>query len=411
MPVFNTADDQARYALVPFDEAINYLGGKINQDTDKWDDLATPQEHDAAFVVAGMKGALLQDIRAEVEKAIRDGKSREDFKKDFKDIVDRRGWSSKQGNDWRASIVYQTNLRQAYGDGRCRQMSDPDVVGARPYRMWIHGDSRVPRPEHRAMNGKVFRHDHPIAQTRLPSGFGCKCTWVSLSERDMKRRGLSVESGITWGSEIETAKGRKVLQIDRGFGAACKFESEREKEERKAGARKQILGRMPPDIQRDAKREIALALAIAIPIAILGAFAFLNIGVTGVSTSISVATSASAAANLANRILDNGFFVDVEVLPPEMVKAYRKRKSLESAPIDVVSTEMRKDMQSEATKYLDGQLQKKAMEGVSNRLAIAQSKKALLLPPGAGDVSQGEIEFEKLPDVTQTIPNDRALTI
>ncbi|MBT9137666.1 MAG: hypothetical protein DDT31_00204 [Syntrophomonadaceae bacterium] len=207
-----------------------------------------------------MKGALLQDIRSEVERALREGKSREDFKTEFNQIVDRRGWSGDR--DWRASIIYQTNLRQAYGDGRCRQMNDPDVISARPYRMWVHGDSRVPRPEHRAMNGKVFRADHPVAQTRLPSGFGCKCTWVSLSERDMKRRGLSVETGITWGSEIETAKGRKVLQIDRGFGAACRFQSEQEREERKAKARKDILARMPPGTQRDATKEILAILII-----------------------------------------------------------------------------------------------------------------------------------------------------
>lgn len=313
------------YKTVSFNLAIDFFQNKINLDTNRWDDLKDG-EFDAAFVSAGAKGALLQDLRIEVEKAIINGQDRSQFKKEFNDIVDRRGWNARGGNDWRANIIYQTNLRQAYGDGRCRQMSDPDVQSKRPFRMWVHGNSAKPRETHIAMNGKVFRADDPIANQSLPLGFGCRCSWVTLSERDLKRRGLKVTEGLNWGDVIATIKGDRPLEIEKGFRKPCKFESEEERENRRRGQRKVVYDRLPDDDKRGALIAIALGLGgIALVLATMAK--------TGQTTSTAL------TALVAEKFKVNVNAIEVEVLGGEVI-ARRKPTILKPdvKTVDVKST-------------------------------------------------------------------------
>jgi hypothetical protein len=177
---------------LPFSEAIEYFGKKIGIDTDSWTE-GQGLTQTVAFTVAGAKGSLLQEIRESVDAAINDGISIADFAKRFDAIADSYvdNWQLKGDRAWRGQLIYSQNLRQAYGAGRYRQLTDPDTVKRRPFWQWRHGDSRVPRPTHLAMNNKVFPADslncHP------PCGFNCRCTVFSLSQKDVDRENLKVE--------------------------------------------------------------------------------------------------------------------------------------------------------------------------------------------------------------------------
>ncbi|AFY60347.1 phage minor head protein [Synechococcus sp. PCC 6312] len=180
---------EVNYARLPFADAIEFFRGKVNADTDRWDDI-WQEQHDTQFVVAGAKGAILQDFREAVEKAIAEGMSRADFLQQFDQIVATRGWDYKGGRDWRANLIYGTNLRTAYAAGRHQQQTEPSQLKRRPYWGWQHGDTRNPRPLHLALDGKVFRADDPFWQTMYPpADWGCQCQVVSLSERDLRRLG------------------------------------------------------------------------------------------------------------------------------------------------------------------------------------------------------------------------------
>jgi len=75
------------------------------------------------------------------------------------------------------------------------------------------GDSAV-RPEHAAMDGKVFRQDHPIWDTWTPpSGYNCRCTIVVLDDEDL------AAEGITPSTEAPTLDGQTVTP-DKGFETA-----------------------------------------------------------------------------------------------------------------------------------------------------------------------------------------------
>lgn len=185
------------YGSLPFAEALAFFRAKLNLPTEKWDDLMGAA-HDRAFVVAGaMQADLLADLKAAVDKAIDEGTTIENFRKDFRQIVAQRGWTgwtgqgTKAGEAWRTRVIYDTNLFTSYSAGRLKQMKAAAKV--RPYWRYRHSPASTdPRKEHLAWDGVILKHDDPwfVAHTP-PNGFGCKCFIETLAERDMKKEGLT----------------------------------------------------------------------------------------------------------------------------------------------------------------------------------------------------------------------------
>jgi hypothetical protein len=210
----------ADYARLPFPEAIDYLAGKINLDTDSWRD-GQGVVQDAAFTVARAKGQLLEEIRAALDKAIAEGKSVDEFVKSFDSIASRWAddWNLRGDKGWRGQLIYEQNLRQAYAAGRYKQMTDPEVVKLRPYWQWRHGGSARPRLAHLAMDGRVY----PAGSVPMvPWGFGCQCQIFSLSQRDLDREGLTPETydaynPVEWVDPSTGQTRRIVLKPDQGF--------------------------------------------------------------------------------------------------------------------------------------------------------------------------------------------------
>lgn len=181
-----------RYLRLPFAAALDFFRSKITLGTDRWDDL-TDDEYDAFFTVAGAKGSLLSEIRAAVDDAITQGLRPSEFRERFNQIAD--GWVGQ--SDWRADLIYRTNLRTAYGRGRDEQQQDPEVRRLQPYLQFQHSDNANARPHHLALDGQIFLTDQvPFA---LPNGFNCGCRYTSLSQRQFERLGGNL-STLTRGS-------------------------------------------------------------------------------------------------------------------------------------------------------------------------------------------------------------------
>jgi Phage Mu protein F like protein len=243
---------------LPFQQAIDYFAEKTNLDTDSWiEGQGIVQQ--AAFTVAAAKGALLQDIRTATAKAINQGISIAEFAKEFGKIADRysANWELKGDRAWRGQLIYEQNLRQAYAAGRYAQMTDPETLRRRPYWQWRHGDSRNPRPVHLALDGKVFPADS--LPWHVPLGFGCKCQIFSLSQRDIDRENLTVETLVP-GQDInytdpKTGQTRPIkLEPDKGFD----WKPDRNLTPQR---RAEILKNLAPDLQQQVEEEYLGAMA------------------------------------------------------------------------------------------------------------------------------------------------------
>lgn len=203
----------------PFAEQLAFFKAKLKLPSERWDDLRH-EEHDRAFIVAGAQGAdLLDDLFAAVARAIEDGTGLETFRKDFRTIVAKHGWTgwtgegSRAGVAWRTKVIYQTNMATSYAAGRYQQLSDPDLLSVLPYWQYRHADGvRHPRPLHVAWNGLTLPPDHPFWQTHFPpNGWGCHCRVTAVPKSDYLR---AIASGR--GPADAPAAG-DVSGIDAGF--------------------------------------------------------------------------------------------------------------------------------------------------------------------------------------------------
>lgn len=178
---------------LPFEEAIKYFQDKVKLPTKKWTDLQKGM-HTRAFTVAGAtKTDLLTDFYGAVQKGLTEGVTLQDFQKDFDKIVEQHGWDYKGGRGWRTGVIFNTNMSTAYMAGRHKQMTDPDVLKARPYWMYDAVNDNRTRPEHKAWDGLVLPADDPWWDSHYPpNGWGCRCSVRAASEKDLSRMGKSV---------------------------------------------------------------------------------------------------------------------------------------------------------------------------------------------------------------------------
>lgn len=210
---------------VPFTQAIQFFRQKLELPTRAWTDVLR-REHDRAFVVAGAtKMDFLQDMKGAVQAAIEEGITIREFRRRFDEAVAKRGWPFPDRSDtdayraWRTRIIYQTNIMTANAAGRHAQMTDPDVLRSRPYWQYRHGGSPDPRVHHLNWDGLVLRASDPWWSAHYPpNGWGCSCFAVTLSGRDLERRGLEVQEA----PEVETREWTnpntgKVEQIPQGI--------------------------------------------------------------------------------------------------------------------------------------------------------------------------------------------------
>lgn len=204
---------------LPMQEALDYWKSKVPLSSREFYDLAEAARINA-FTVSGVaKMDMIVQIQESLEKVLSEGLSFGQWKKSIEDTIRKLGWT---GQGRRLDIIFRTNIQTAYSVGRWKQMQA--VKALRPY--WQYSavnDSRT-RPVHRALDKKVFPADHPFWKTFYPpNGHRCRCSVKSLSARQVKERGLTVETDDPTGKLFEPidTRGNKMpaelLMPDRGF--------------------------------------------------------------------------------------------------------------------------------------------------------------------------------------------------
>lgn len=228
---------KVEFRNLPPAEAVAFFEGKGYRTTFSWQDMLH-EEHSTAFTVAKVACRdLLADIRRAVDQAIKEGWTKERFQRELKPTLIARGWWGRRemtdpltgerrevqlGSPRRLAIIYDTNLRTSHAAGRWEQIQR--VKADRPYLRYCAVMDRRTRPQHRGWNGTILPVDHSFWSTHYPpNGWRCRCFVVSLSERELARRGDAVSNDpvITTRPWVHQRTGQVLdvpAGIDPGFG-------------------------------------------------------------------------------------------------------------------------------------------------------------------------------------------------
>ncbi|MEZ7891164.1 MAG: phage minor head protein [Candidatus Wallbacteria bacterium] len=201
------------FGLEPKD-AVTYFEAKGYKVSFDWRSMLH-EAHNKAFTVAGVtKLEVLKSIRESVDKAIKDGITLEQFKKDLKPKLQKQGWwGAKEVTDeatgktktvdlsspWRLKTIFGTNVQVAYSAGRYKQLMEN--IEFRPLWKYVAIIDGSTRPAHKALNGKIFRYDDPVwNHIYPPNDWHCRCSVQALRQKDIS------------GDEIETIDDYKIEQ-------------------------------------------------------------------------------------------------------------------------------------------------------------------------------------------------------
>ncbi len=200
---------------LPFEEANRFLREKAAVPTrsyrDVWD-----AAHSKMFMVAGANSqAIVDDFKEAIAKALEQGTTLEEFRKDFDRIVKTHGWSYNGERGWRSQIIFETNLSTAYAAGRYAKLTAPDTLATFPYWQYHHSGSLHPRVQHLAWDGKVYAADDPNWNVMFPpNGYRCHCFVTPVSRAGLKRLG---KSGPDTSPDLDQLGTDQPLGVDPSF--------------------------------------------------------------------------------------------------------------------------------------------------------------------------------------------------
>lgn len=160
------------------------------------------EEHAYAFVVAKvMQIDVLQTIRDDLIKSLKDGGTYQQFQKEITHTLQKLGWWGKQeqvdpytqekravqlGSPRRLKTIYRVNMRTARAAGQWQRIER--TRASHPYLVYELGASREHREQHVKWAGIILPSNHPFWQTHYPpNGWGCKCRVRQVSQREYDR--------------------------------------------------------------------------------------------------------------------------------------------------------------------------------------------------------------------------------
>ncbi len=190
--LFQAAQPQA-FMDLPFTEAIE-LYKSLNIPRNK-EFLKVIEQYNSRSSEA--RALMLKYIRdkskEKIVQAMEEGRDLRQYIADFQGFLTDLGLAKE--NPSYLQNVFNTNVASAYGAGRYRQLTDPDVLEELPYVQYrTVGDARV-RESHRVLDGLIFRADDPaFASIYPPNGYRCRCSIVAYEPKPGEKIATAVPS-------------------------------------------------------------------------------------------------------------------------------------------------------------------------------------------------------------------------
>lgn len=175
---------------VPFLEALAWFRARVPITPGRWRRLSREARR-RAFRVAGVTRLdVVTSVWRAIERALAEGWSLEQFQEAVADDLLREWAGTTLNPAQRLETIFRANTQAAYQAGRYAQMTDPDVLSARPY--WMYDALLDARTTElcRSLHGTILPADHPWWRSRYPPNhFGCRSGVRSLTQAGAERRG------------------------------------------------------------------------------------------------------------------------------------------------------------------------------------------------------------------------------
>lgn len=155
-------------------------------------------EHGRSVTAAHLAGEnALRALQDSVGTALFEGKTlREWLDSDWEQIAAKYGKSGATHSAYE-DLVFRQNVGDAQNAGKYAEVFSPEWIDAEPFWMYLAIDDARTRPEHHALDGRVFRKDDPFSRKYLPKlGFGCRCSTRFLTRKQVQAENLTVMSGL-----------------------------------------------------------------------------------------------------------------------------------------------------------------------------------------------------------------------
>jgi hypothetical protein len=173
-----------RFSAKPLSEAIKSFLKKDAVTREDFDLMTKAAQRRAFTVAKAANEAMVQTVKQELIRQLAAGADLADFGKHAAARFEAAGWTPANGSH--VETVFRTNVLGSYGQGRVRQMTQPDVLDARPFWQILGAGDGPPRQRrtHQAVHGLVLRASDPFWQSAYPPfGHNCRCRTRSLSLR------------------------------------------------------------------------------------------------------------------------------------------------------------------------------------------------------------------------------------
>jgi len=193
---------------LPPKEAIEYLKQKGYKLTFNYQELQKEAHHHAFTVAKIQRLDLLFDIKEALHKALKSGQSFEQFKKEIKPTLIKKGWwgkveaiDKKTGeiknitvNSHRLHTIFFTNTRVAYQVKKAKKYYEDKNITYLKYIAIL--DNNV-RPSHKAMHGIILPKEHSFWQTNFPpNGYNCRCRVRAISKLSANRQKDKIKQSL-----------------------------------------------------------------------------------------------------------------------------------------------------------------------------------------------------------------------
>lgn len=198
---------------LPHSEAIEYFRSKgFAPQLQRFHHLDHFREdHARDFVVAkAMRADVETAIRAELDRALAEGRTLTQFQSDLAPRLQELGWWGKSierdpltgemtevqlGSMRRLRTIFDTNMRTAHAAGHWASIQR--TKKALPYLEYVQIERRTKRHDHARFHGKIWKVDDPIwLRIYPPNGWFCGCTVLQRTEGWMRRNGRTPDEPL-----------------------------------------------------------------------------------------------------------------------------------------------------------------------------------------------------------------------